>query len=346
MSGARRGSRLAIPAVAGLGALAAATAAIALLALAAGAEPGAALLDLLRGSVLTRGALGETLARATPLLFCALGAVVALRAGFLNVGLEGQFLAGAAAAAAVGPVAGLPPLAAAFAATIAAAAAGALWVLPASWLAERRRVPEVLSTILLNLLAGSLVTWLVRGPLRDPSGDYPQTTPLPDAVLLSPLVSGWRVTVALPAALVLVATLTLLLYRTRAGLVLRAAGESPRALRAAGWPDAAVRVAAAAASGALAGLAGGLEVLGSTGRLYDPFSGGIGYLGIAAALLGATNPLGAATASLALAALGAGAGALQRNSGVPASLAQVVPAVAVLVLLSLLAFGRRAERPA
>ena len=77
------------------------------------------------------------------------------------------------------------------------------------------------------------------------------------------------------------------------------------------------------------------EVVGVTGRLYDPYPGGIGYLAVAAALLGATNPAGAAAASLVLAALGAGAGALQRVSGVPASLAQIVPAVAVLSLLAI-----------
>ena len=165
--------------------IAATAVAVALLAWAAGANPLAALATLLRGSLLSGPSLGETLTRATPLLFCTLGAVVAFRAGFLNIGLEGQFLAGAAAAAAVGPLAGLPAAGACSLALLAAPVAGALWVLPAAWLARTRRVPEVLSTILLNLLGASLVTWLVRGPLRDPSGDYPQTTPIPEAVLLS-----------------------------------------------------------------------------------------------------------------------------------------------------------------
>ena len=277
---------------------------------------------------------GESLTRTTALLLCALATVVAFRSGVLNVGMEGQLLAGAAAAAAVGPLLGERPSLARLAVCVAASAAGAAAVLPAAWLAERRRVPAVLSTILLNLIAASAVTWLVRGPLRDPAGDYPQSLALSDSVRLGPLVPGTRATAAVAVALLLAFLVYLLLERTRPGLALRAAGESPLAARAAGLPDVRLRVAAFLGSGALAGLAGGLEVLAVTGRLYDPFASGTGYAGIAAALLGGMRPLGVIPASLALAVLGAGASAVQRDAGVPASIAGVVPALAVLALLA------------
>ena len=323
-------------AVAG-GTLAAAT----FLVLLAGASPAEAFAVLVRGSLGSRAALGETLARSTGLVLTALGAVVAFRAGVLNIGLEGQFLAGAAAAAAAGPLFPEAPFAARLAVLLAAPVAGALQAAPAAWLSERRQVPPVLSTILLNLVAVAGVTWLVRGPLRDPSGDYPQSRALADAVVLGPLAPGSRATVAVLVAFALAAAAAFVLARSPVGLALRAVGESPRAARAAGLPDVALRTGAFLASGALAGLAGGLEVLALTGRLYDPFTSGVGYTGIAAALLGGMSPLGAAASASLFAALGAGSSALQRDAGVPSALASIVPALAVLGLL--LARGRGGE---
>ena len=301
---------------------------------AAGASPLAVLRALLEGAFLGRAAFGETLTRTTPILLTALGAVVALRAGVLNIGLEGQFLAGAAAAAAAGAWLPGPPPAILAAAVVAALAAGAAAILPALWLSERRNVPVVLSTILLNLVAVAHVSWLVRGPLKDPLGDFPQSPPVLDAVRLGPLVAGSRATAAVPVALLLALAVWFLVARTRWGLWLRAVGESPRAARAAGVPDLPVRRIAFAASGALAGLGGGLEVLAVTGRLYDPFSAGTGYTGIAAALLGGLHPAGTAAASLALAALTAGSGAIQRDAGVPSAISSIVPALAVLAVLA------------
>lgn len=303
------------------------------LVLLAGASPLAAARAFADGAFLARGAFGETLARSTSLVLTAAGAVVAFRAGVLNIGLQGQLLAGAAAAAAVGPLfPGSPPLARLLV-VVASLVAGALAAAPASWLSERRSVPPVLSTILLNLVADAGVTWVVRGPLRDPAGDYPQTRPLADAALLSPLVPASRATAAVLIALLLAALVWLVLHATPAGLRLRAAGASPAAARAAGLPDTAIRVGAFLASGALAGLAGGFEVLALTGRLYDPFAPGVGYTGIAAALLGGMHAAGAAVSALVFAALGAGSIALQRDAGVPAALSSIVPGLAVIALL-------------
>ncbi|HTS03589.1 MAG TPA: ABC transporter permease, partial [Thermoanaerobaculia bacterium] len=167
-----------------------AVASLALLALVAGASPLDALRSLAAGSLGSRAALGETLVRSTGLVLTAMAGCLALKAGVLNIGLEGQFLAGAAAAAAAGAALPAAPLPTRFLVLAAAAAAGALWVVPAALLAEKREVPEVLSTILLNLVAATAVSGLVRGALRDPAGDYPQSRPLPDAVRLGPLLAG------------------------------------------------------------------------------------------------------------------------------------------------------------
>ena len=134
-------------------------------------------------------------------------------------------------------------------------------------------------------------------------------------------------------ALLLAAGAGVVLSRTPVGLSLRAAGAAPEAARAIGLDDAALRAGAFLASGAFAGLGGGLEVVAVTGRLFDPFSAGVGYLGIAAALLGGTRAGGAAAAALFLAALGAGSGAMQRDTGVPSAIAAIVPGLIVLAVL-------------
>jgi ABC-type uncharacterized transport system permease subunit len=330
MKGESTTRRLAVAATA----LSAAAAALLGLALLAGASPLDAIRSLAEGAVGSRAALGETLARATALVLTATGASLAFRAGVLNIGLEGQFLAGALAAAAVGPLLSGAPVLARAGLLAAGAFAGALWVLPAAFLEARRGVPEVLSTILLNLVAAAAVSGLVRGALQDPAGDYPQSRALPDAVRLAPLVSGSRATAAILVALALALFATLVLGRTPLGLKLRAIGLAPAAARAIGLPGARLRLLAFTASGALAGLAGGFEVLAVTGRLYDPFSAGVGYTGIAAALLGGSHPLGAAASALVFAALGAGSSAMQRDTGVPGALATIVPGVLVLAVLA------------
>ncbi len=310
-----------------------------LLILAAHGSPPAALVALAEGSFLSRYALFETGVRLTSILLCGLGTIAGFRAGVLNIGLDGQFLAGALAAAAVGPILGGP--AGVGLVLLAAVLAGAAAVLPALFLAERRGVPVILSTILLNLVMAAAVTWVVRGPLMDPRGDYPQTAPLPDSVSLPVLFSESRLTVAPFVAVVAGILLSVFLYKTVPGLVMRAVGESPLAARGAGIDEVRVRALAFMVSGGLAGLAGGFEVLAITRRLYDPFSTGAGFTGIAAALLGNMDPAGTIFASLVLAGLGSGSSALQREAGVPAAVAFIVPALAVLGSLAWRALAKR-----
>jgi ABC-type uncharacterized transport system permease subunit len=335
--------RLTTRALVPLAAAGAAIATLAGLALVAGASPVDALRALALGCAGSPAALGETLVRSTGLVLTAAAACLALRAGVLNIGLEGQFLAGAVAAAAVGPALAGTPLLGRAVVLAAAAAAGALWVLPAALLSEKRDVPEVLSTILLNLIAATGVSALVRGALRDPSGDYPQSRALPEAMRLAPLLGGGRATGAVLLAFAAAAAIAVVLAATPLGLKLRAIGLAPVAARAIGLPRARLRLLAFAGSGALAGLAGGLEVLAVTRRLYDPFSAGAGYTGLAAALLGQAQPVPSALAALFFAALGAGSSAMQRDTGVPAALASLVPGVLVLAVLAARA---RAERSA
>src|SRR5918992_2486996 len=286
----------------------------------AGYDAGRALAALWRGSFGTSSALlSATLVRATPLLLAGLGVALAFRAGIWNIGAEGQLLVGAATATALGLVPWDLPGAVQLPATlIAGALAGMLWASVAELLRRRRGVLEVISTIMLNFVALHLVGFLVHGPLQEPLGIYPQSAPIVEAARLPRLVPGTRLHAGFAIALLLAPALWWWLRSTAAGFRVRAAGASPHAARMAGRIDVA-RVAGAAflASGALAGLAGAVEVSGVTLALYENLSAGYGYTAIVVALLARLDPLAVIPSAVLFGALESGAPPLQRDAGIP-----------------------------
>lgn len=310
----------------------------------AGYDSGAAL------SALWNGAFGSwyaftsaTLVRSVPLIVIGLGVALAFRGGALNIGAEGQFYAGAIAATWVGlHVATRAPIVAGTAVLLAAVVAGGAWVVVPVWLKLRFGVLEVISTLLLNFVAESLVSLMVQGPLQEGQHIYPQSDPIAEAARL-PLLPGTRLHAGLVLALVAAGALWYLFARTLWGFQLRAAGAGPRAAEISGRIDAG-RLAAVAllGSGALAGLAGGIEVSGVSYALFQNLSPGYGFTAIAVALLARLHPLGVIATGLLFGALEAGAGAMQREAGVPAVAAYVVEAVVILVVLLADAGARRA----
>ncbi len=276
------------------------------------------------------------LVRATPLVFLGLAVALAFRANLLNIGAEGQLLAGASAAVAVGlacsswPSAALVP-----AELIAGAVAGAAWAGIAAVLKQQFGVLEVISTLMLNFIAQNLVSYLVRGPMQEPTHVYPQTVALSNAARLPVLVSGQRLHLGFVLAVVLAIALWWVLRSTATGFRLRTVGDGATAAASAGR----VRVSRVVfsvflASGALAGLGGSVEASGMTYALYEGISPGYGYTAIAVALLARLNPLLVILAGIFFGALEAGAAALQRDVGVPAVLVTVIEAVAILGVLA------------
>ena len=301
-------------------AIVAAAAAMALLALSGaifGHSPWELLQILIGGSVGSSFALDGTLLKSVPLLLTGLSVVIAFRAGVWNIGGEGQFIVGGIAAllaSRYGVVASL----------LAAMLAGALWSSIATVMRLWRNAPEVLTTILLNFTAIHLLGWCVNGPLREEAAMYPQTdlagSALPHfgglvlAVLAS--IGAW-----------------VLLYRTHEGLRLRATGFNASAARWAGINVRAQLARAMAISGAAAGLAGGIELLGVTHRLFERFAAGYGYSGIAVALLAQLHPLATIASAFFFGALVTGAGELQRTAGISAAVATFGQAVVILFLI-------------
>jgi general nucleoside transport system permease protein len=275
-----------------------------------------------------------TLVRSVPLILIGLGIAIAFRAGAFNIGAEGQFYAGAIAATWVGlHVAGRPAPLAMAALLLAAALAGAAWVAIPVWLKLRFGVIEVISTLLLNFVAESLVSLVVQGPLQERSHIYPQSDSIAASARL-PLLAGTRLHAGFLLALLAAVVLWFLFTRTLWGFRLRAVGIGPRAAEVSGGVDSQKMGAVALfLSAAMAGLGGGVEVSGVSHALFQNLSPGYGFTGIAVALLGGLHPIGVVLAGILFGALEAGAGAMQREAGVPAVAVYVVEAVIIIVAL-------------
>jgi simple sugar transport system permease protein len=303
---------------------------------AGGFDVGTSLVALWRGAFgSTDAVLSATLVRTTPLLLIGSGMVVALRAGVINLGGDGQLMAGAAAATAVGLSLhwGFPAIVLAL---VAASAAGAAWTLLPAWLKARFGTMEVVSTIMMNFLAAFAVSFLVRGPLQESTQLYPQSASIPALNQLPLVADGTRLHVGILIAVFAAVGAWLVLEQTAIGFRLRAVGSNPTAAELAGRIDVRrVQRSAFLTSGAFAGLAGGVEVLGVTYALYENLSPGYGYSAIAVALLARLDPLRAVGSALLLGALAAGASAMQRDAGIPAGAAAVVEATLILAVLGL-----------
>lgn len=281
----------------------------------------------------------STLVRAVPLALAGLAVALAFRAGILNVGAEGQLLmgaaTGAATAAVVGGMSGLPAGVAILLVLVMGAIAGGAWAAIAALLRQRFGVLEVISTIMLNFLAQYLVGWLVRGPLQEPTRVNPQSAALPEALHLPLLLSGTRLHWGFVLALALAILAWWWLRATASGFRLRAVGANATAAASAGQIRVGrTGVGAFVLSGALAGLAGSVEFSGVTFALYDNFSPGYGFTAIAVALLARLHPLGVLATALMFGALEAGANAMQRDAGVPNVVVSVVEATLILLVVA------------
>ena len=305
---------------------------LAVVATIAGYSPSSVLSTIMSGSVGSAFALRGTIIKAVPLLLTGLSVVVAFRAGAWNIGAEGQFIVGGLAAFIASPYGVVISL-------VAATIAGALWASIATALRLWRGAPEVLTTILLNFIGVYLLGFAVNGPLREASGRYPQT----DAAGSS-LPAANDIHAGVFIAIGVASGLWWLLYRTTEGLRLRASGFNPDAARYAGVNVAAQLARAMAISDGIAGLAGGIELLGVTHRLFERFAAGYGYVGIAVALLAQLHPLASIASAAFFGALTTGSGELQRSAGMSATIATFAQAVVILILIAFTAIDARRRR--
>lgn len=318
----------------------------ALLLLLAGADPLRALSDMWTSSFGSTFALGTTIVKALPRLFTGLAVALALRAGLWNIGAEGQLYVGAVAATGVALyVTGLPETIAPGVILLAAAAAGAAWAWLPGVLKAHRGISEVITSLMLVYIGIQLASYVATGPWSTPGATFPASNPVPSSARLPILGTGTSVHAGLIVAILVALLVWVLLDRTSFGVRLRAVGGNVRAANALGLSAPRLMILAMCLSGALAGIAGGVEVLGSRGRLIEGFSPGYGFEGIAVALLGRLRVGGIVAAALLFGALDAGGAGLQASgTGLSAAVVQVTGALAVTYLLAALGLSEIVTR--
>ena len=304
---------------------------------------------MLTGPFSSSFGLTETLVRTTPLLLTGLGIIISFRSGVLNIGGEGQILIGAIAAAGVAlKFETLPSLILFPLVLLSGAAAGGIWGGIAGFLKARLNVNEILSTVMLNQIAAQLYLLLIRGILIDPQEvaygtGVPQTALVPSAVWMSRLIPGTRLNTGFILALVLAVAVYVLLMKTTVGYRLRAVGAGPEAAKYAGINVPFYMVLSMFLAGALAGLAGTVEVLGVHHRALEDISAGYGFSAIVAALFGRLHPIGVIPASILFGALILGADMMQRAVSIPAAIVMVIQGFIILFVVGSDIFIRRPE---
>jgi general nucleoside transport system permease protein len=334
--------------VAGLLAILVALAVVAVLIALMDINPLKAYAALFQGSLGSRDGIGETLVRTTPLLLVGLGVSIAFRGGIWNIGAEGQIYMGALGATLAGlylshlPAAIHVPLV-----ILAGFVFGGLWAAVAGYMKGRLKANEIVITIMMNYLALFLVSYLVSGPMRDPSRmvAQAQTAQIAESAFLPRLMPGSRAHAGILLALVAVGLTWFLLHRTTLGYNIKAVGASPVVAAYGGIASVSTITLAMFLSGGLAGLAGMGEVSGVHHYLLEGISPGYGYLGVAVALLGGLEPLGVLLSALFFGALTVGAETMQRTVGVPVAMVYFTQGLVVLFVLARRAFQSRATAP-
>ncbi len=339
------------------------------------ANPITAYKALWDGAFGTKNAVANTLIKATPLLLVGIGICISFRGGVVNIGGEGQMIAGGLAAVAVGlKFKDGDPTVVILACLTASFVAGAAWGGIAGVLKAYFRVNEILSTIMLNQIAIFIMMYLVRTQFIDPKQKR-SAAPIPETERLSrafdlPRLGGtldkitkwlglsgygdntWSTTLVhngILIAIVLALVVYILLWRTTIGYRIRAVGKNPHASRYAGIPVQRYMVLSLVLSGGLAGLAGGIQLLGVSHRMNAEggaiaFTGNAGFNGIVAALFGGLHPLGTIPASVLFGALLVGGNKMQRTVQVPSALITALIGLVIVFVVSSDIFVRRRSR--
>lgn len=300
----------------------------------AGASPLKVMLALFQGALQGRYALTTTLSEWVAMTLSGLAVLIPYRAGFFNVGGQGQLEVGALAAAAVTLSLAAPGPLVMVLALLAAVAAGVLAVSIPLILRLRRGASEVTTTIMMNFACVQFMYAMVTGPLKDPKSWYGTTPPVPEACQLPSFPPGSGVPAGMWVAALIALAAWWLMHSTVFGLYLRAVGGNRSAAVAAGIPVDRVLTGAVLTGAALGGLAGGLELLGYTLRVAEGWSKSWGMVGIPIALLGG-NPLGVLLVGLLFAILETGSRSMQALTGVPAALVYLFQGFPVLIYLGL-----------
>jgi general nucleoside transport system permease protein len=331
-----------------IAAIVAAMAASAVFIVAAGVNPLDAYAAMVQGSVGSPNALAVTGVRMTPILLTGLAVALSFRAGLFNIGAEGQLYLGAAASSlvALAPL-GVPAPVHIVLALLAGFIGGALWILVPAYLRAYRGVSEVVTTLMLNFVGILVVSYLVDpsiGPMGERGASYAQSVPIEASARLPILMERTSLHAGLLIGIAVAVGLYLVIRYTPFGFRLRMLGANPVAARFAGVHSARQMLLVMLLSGGIAGLAGAVEVMGLRHRLFDHFSPGYGYDGIAVALLAGANPLAVMATAGFFGALRAGSSLMQQVTRIETSIVLIIQALTILFVIAGLFHGFRRFR--
>ena len=299
-------------------------------------DPGLALKAyqaLINGSVGSFNAIVNTLVSTVPLLLAGLSVGLAFKAGLFNIGAQGQFLMGALGSVIVGVQLSSAPGIVAIPLTLAAGLLfGAVWGFIPGFLKATRGAHEVVTTIMLNFIAVALLAYMVSGPLDVTGSPSPITNDIGNSAL--PIILGRNGHLGIIIAPIMAVLYGFLLFRTTRGFEIRVAGASPDAARYAGMSPRRLIIWTMSVAGLLAGMAGSLELMGTTHYMTASYGTTVGFDAIAVALLGRTNPIGIVLSALLFGAMRSGASAMQIQAGVPTELVGVLQATILFFLVA------------
>lgn len=280
--------------------------------------------------------LGELTVKATPLAMIGVGLAIGFRANVWNIGAEGQLTLGAIFGGGLalafygqeGPLL-LPAM------LLSGMLGGALWAAIPALLKTRYNANEILVSLMLTYVAGLLLSYLVTGPWKDPMGfGFPQTRLFGEGALLPILLDGTRMHVGFPLALVTVAAAWFIVSRSLFGFQIKVVGLTPPAAGYAGFSGPKIVWATLMIGGALAGLAGAIEISGPIGQLTPSISPGYGFTAIIVAFLGRLHPVGILLAALLMALSYIGGETAQIDLGLPVAVTGVFQGMLLFFLLA------------
>jgi ABC-type uncharacterized transport system permease subunit len=293
--------------------------------------PLAAYARLLAGAFGSGNAIANTLVQAAPLMFGGLAVGLGLKAGLFNIGVAGQFLVGAFAAAVTGAsLATAPTIVGLPLAMLAGALAGAAYGFIPGYLKARTGAHEVVTTIMLNNAAALLLSWAVNDLVRAPGFSFPRTADIGQSAL--PILAGRNLHLGIVFAVAAVFVIRWILDRTTLGFEIRTVGANPNAARYAGMRPIFITALTMTISGLLAGLAGAIQMLGVIGFYAPGITASVGFDSIAVALLGRSDPIGILFAALLFGAFRAGAPLMQIETSVPIEVIDIIQALVILFL--------------
>ena len=293
--------------------------------------PFSAYARLIAGSFLSGTAIANTLVAAAPLMFGGLAVGLGLKAGLFNIGVAGQFLVGAFAAAVTGAaLATAPTVVAMPLAMLAGAAGGAVYGLIPGYLKARTGAHEVVTTIMLNNVAVLLLTWAVNDLVRAPGFTFPRTGDIGQSAL--PVLLGRNLHLGIVFAVISIFVIRWILDRTTLGFEIRTVGTNPSAARYAGMRPVFITALTMTVCGLLAGLAGAIQMLGVIGFYAPGITASVGFDSIAVALLGRSDPIGILFAAILFGAFRAGAPLMQIETSVPIEVIDIIQALVILFL--------------